>query len=503
MTAGTGTSRVTGQSLVTRVRAALITLGAVSPGHVVLVGVSGGPDSLTLLHVLREISRDAGFSVHAAHFDHGLRGAQSAEESNAVADIAARWGVPCAIERAQEGSISSRGMGLQAAARAARYEFFDRVADAVNARWIATAHTADDQAETVLMRWLRGAGPSALAGIPAVRGRVIRPLLGVTRAQIEAYAAERGLTPVQDPSNRDPRFLRARVRRSVMPALRAMNPRAVETMARSAALLAEDAAWLDDQGRAALAESTSGVGSGGIELDASRLVAVPTVIRRRALRFALEGLGVRVDRVSAERLDAAARGCVERTSGSLTLGQGASAEYGAGLVRLARGTKPPPPPSAVLHEGENRPPGWGVVVRVRRTAPVASPEPSDPWRSAFDIERLPGMLGLRSWRAGDRLYPEGMTGSKLVHDVFTDAKVPRWRRASAPLVTAGDEVVWVVGLRRDRRYTARPGAPTIEVSVVPELTAGPGIGIRRPDPTHLHAPPNESLTRYDMKGVRS
>jgi tRNA(Ile)-lysidine synthetase-like protein len=463
--------------LVERVRAALVRLGPVLPGHVIVVGVSGGPDSMTLLHVLRELSGSAGFAVHVAHYDHGLRGAQSAAEAGAVAEMAASWGLPCVVELARDGAIDGRGHGLQAAARAARYEFFGRVADAVGAQWIATAHTADDQAETVVMRWLRGAGPSALAGMPAIRGRVIRPLLGVTRAEIEAYVVEHGLAPVRDPSNHDPRFLRARVRQDLMPVLRAINPRAAETMARSAALLAEDAAWLNGQARAALDQMRGKSESGGVELDASRLGALPAVIRRRAIRFALESVGVRVDRVAAERIDAVSRGCVERRSGSLTLGQGVLAEFSAGLVRLTCEAGPSALPRVALIDGESRPSGWGLRVRVQRTPSFHMRGPLGPWRAAFDSDRLPGMLGLRCWRAGDRIYPEGMSGRKLVQDVFVDAKVPRWRRVTAPLVVSGEEVLWVVGLGRDRRYAARSGAPAIEVTVVPELTAGPGVGV--------------------------
>jgi tRNA(Ile)-lysidine synthase len=319
--------------------------------------------------------------------------------------------------------------------------------------------------------------------MPAIRGRVIRPLLGVTRTEIEVYVAAHGLAPVRDPSNHDPRFLRVRVRQDLMPALRAINPRAAETMARSAALLAEDAVWLDEQARAALDRMRAESETGGVELDASRLGALPVVIRRRAIRFALEACGVRVDRVSAERIDAVSRGCVERRSGGLTLGQGALAEFSAGLVRLTCKARPPALPRAALTNGENRPSGWGVVVRVQRTPSFQPRGPLGPRGAAFDTERLPGMLGLRTWRAGDRIHPEGMSGSKLVHDVFVDAKVPRWRRVTAPLLVAGDEVLWVVGLGRDRRYAAQPGGPAIEVHVAPELTAGPGVRVGWTDPT--------------------
>lgn len=466
MTSGVSIRRSPRHPVAERIREALARLGPVNPGDILLVGVSGGPDSLTLLHALSGLSREAGFVVHAAHFDHGLRGDQSAGEALAVADVAARWGVPCAVERAPAGRIGVRGAGLQASARAARYEFFDRMADAVGARWIATAHTADDQAETVLMRWLRGAGSSALAGIPAARGRVIRPLLDVSRGEIEAYVAEHGLDPARDPSNEDVRFLRARVRRDVVPALRALNPRAVHSMARSAALLADDVAWLDDEARRAFTRVGAESGPGSIELAAAPMRDLPPAIRRRVIRLALSGIGVSVDRVSAERIESASRACGERTSGCVTLGQGAAAEFAPGRVRLTRERSRLAPPAAMIPDGECRPPGWGLLVRVRRTEAFAREGTRDLWQAAFDTERLPGMLGLRSWRAGDRLYPEGMTGRKRVHDLFVDAKVPRWCRATVPLVTAGDEVVWVVGFRRDRRYAARQGARAIEVAVV-------------------------------------
>jgi tRNA(Ile)-lysidine synthase len=248
-------------------------------------------------------------------------------------------------------------------------------------------------------------------------------------------------------------------------------------------LLAEDAVWLDEQARAALDRMRAESETGGVELDASRLGALPAVIRRRAIRFALEGVGVRVDRVAAERIDAVSRGCAERRSGSLTLGQGVLAEFSAGRVRLTCEAQPSAPPRAALIDGESRPSGWDVVVRVQRTPSFHGRGPLGPWRAAFDTDRLPGMLGLRSWRAGDRIHPEGMSGSKLVQDVFVDAKVPRWRRVTAPLVVSGDDVLWVVGFGRDRRYAARPGAPAIEVHVTPELTGSPGDGVGWTDPS--------------------
>lgn len=476
MTTATSATRLTQHDIVERVKQALARLGPVTRGDVVVVGVSGGPDSLTLLHVLLGLSSEVGFGVHAAHFDHGLRGEQSAGEARAVAAIADQWGASCTIDTAPPGSVVARGEGLQAAARRARYAFFDRVADAVGARWIATAHTMDDQAETAVMRWARGAGPSALAGIPSVRGRVLRPLLEVSRPEIEAYVNQHAIVPMRDPSNDDPRFLRARVRHHVMPALRAINPRAAQTIARTASLLADDAAYVDDAAQAAYARVRAESGSGWVDLDRTAVADLPMAIRRRVIRIALDGLDVAVDRVSAERIDAVARGCAERAAGRLTVGLGARAEFSSERVHLACRDEPGPvPPVALNRDGEHMLDAWGLVVRVRRTEVFQRREPLERWEAAFDTDRLPGMLGLRTRRPGDSLVPEGMTGRKRVQDLLVDEKVPRWRRDWVPVLTAGDHVLWVVGFRRDRRYQPTHGKPAIEVDVI-EQTPRPRAG---------------------------
>lgn len=467
MTTASTIRRQARPAIAERVRRALARLGPVTRGDLVVVGVSGGPDSLTLLHVLLGLSGEMEFTLHAAHFDHGLRGEQSAGEARAVAAIANQWGVACTIDTAPPGTVIGRGDGLQAAARKARYAFFDRVAEAVGARWIATAHTADDQAETTVMRWVRGAGPTALAGIPAVRGRVLRPLLDVSRHEVEAYLNQHRITPMRDPSNDDPRFLRVRVRREVMPALRALSPRVVERMSRAGALLADDVAWLDGEARAACDRARIDAADDWVELDRVPLAELPMAIRRRVIRFALAGLGVAVDRVSGARIDVVARACAERTSGRLTVGLGMRAEFAATRVRLGReAERLPAPPVAFPSEGEYDLAAWGLVVRVRRTEAFLRRGPLGRWEAAFDSDHLPGMLGLRSRRDGDSLFPEGMTGRKRVQNLLVDQKVPRWRRAGVPLLTAGDQVVWVVGLRRDRRYQPVPGRPALEVEVV-------------------------------------
>jgi tRNA(Ile)-lysidine synthase len=272
---------------------------------------------------------------------------------------------------------------------------------------------------------------------------------------------------MRDPSNDDTRFLRPRVRRDVMPALRALSPGAAETMARTSVLLADDAAWLDAESRAACEQVRVASGEEWVELDRGGVGALAMPIRRRVVRFALEGLVSAVDRVSSERIEAAARGCEQRTSGLLTLGGGLRAEFAPGRVRFTReGERHPPPPVALGQEGEYHLSEWGLGVRVRCTeAFERRPGRIGRWTAAFDRDRLPGMLALRSRRPGDHLFPEGMRGRKRVQDLLVDAKVPRWLRGTVPVLTAGDRVVWVVGFRRDRRYRATPSRPAIEIDV--------------------------------------
>lgn len=458
--------------LETRVRQAMARWGPVRPGERVAAAVSGGPDSLCLLHLLAGMAGTEGFAVHAVHFDHGLRGEESAADARFVQAIADRWGVPVHVGRAAPGALRARGRGLQAAARDARYAFFDEIADAIGARWVATAHTADDQAETVMMRWVRGAGPAALSGIPPVRGRVIRPLLQCCRAEILAYLTAVDVVSRRDPSNDDHRFTRAKVRHTVLPALRDLNPRVVEALGRSAGLLADDAAWLDRCAEEQLVLLIRDAEEGAIELERSGLGTLHPALRRRVIRRALARIHPEAGELPFEPVEALGEQSVRRTSGRLALGMGLTAEFAAERIRFASGdglNRPPPEAVALPPDGTCPLNDWGLVATVR----VASGPPvfpiSSPHLAAFDLDRLPGRLMVRGWRHGDAFYPEGMRGRQRLHDYWINARIPRWRRDRMPLLVAGNDVVWVVGIRRDRRYLAAGDCRTAVVEFAPDV----------------------------------
>jgi tRNA(Ile)-lysidine synthase len=381
--------------------------GLARAGARVLVGCSGGPDSLALLHVLRDLAPRAGLRVRAVYVDHGLRAAAAAEGAF-VLDQAARLGVNAEVTR-----VDLQGRRTMAAARTARYAALERVARARGATHVAVAHTLDDQAETVVMRLLRGAGVRGLAGMPIARplGAVplIRPLLECSRAQIERFCGARGLAPVRDPTNQDPHYLRSRVRHQILPLLARENPRIATLLAQLAARLGQIDAHIE---RAAA------------EIDATRVTelrAAPAPVRARALEHAHH-------RALTELI-----GSVSGV-GALTLPGPVLAERRYDEFRFR---------SASLEvAAPGRYPFAGSIVEIRAAARAGTG--TGFW---FDTALVPMPWTIRLPRAGDRIRPRGMRGSQKLQDLFVNAKVPREHRGHVPIVLRGSEILCVGNLR--------------------------------------------------------
>lgn len=448
-----------------KVRRAMDRHGMTSPGDRVLVAVSGGPDSLALLVVLHTLAAERQISLHVYTLDHGLRGDESAADAAFVTRIAADLGLPCTAERvdvAAEGF--QRGLSLQAAARAVRYERLAATAAAVGAQRIATGHNQEDQAETVLLRLLRGAGIRGLAGIPAVRdGTYIRPLLGISRVEIEAFLGERGLRPRRDPSNDKPVYLRNRIRLGLLPQLqRDYNPRLVETLAAMAERLRLDADYLDSAAAERWSALTATGPDGELTLDAAALLRQPPAIISRLVQRAAEpclaGSGRELSSAAMAAIVAlAGRG----GNGEIDLGAGRVAYMSYGRLgfrpRRTRGVPMDPVPLSV--PGEVSPPALGVRIVATSSAPGEGPPPVEAdelGRAAFRADALPGALTVRTRRPGDRLAPVGMTGTQKVQDVLVNCKVPRHQRDLVPVLVAGEDILWVMGYRLDRRWAVPP-----------------------------------------------
>jgi tRNA(Ile)-lysidine synthase len=390
-----------------------------------LVLVSGGGDSVALL----DLAVRAGASVSALHVNYGLREGASGDEE-LVRQLCDSLAVPLFVERV---ALPSEG-NLQELARDARYALAERLATGL----YATGHTATDQAETVLYRLAVSPGSRALHGMPARRGRLIRPLLGVTREEVRDYLRSRGLSWREDPSNADRRFARSRVRHDVMEALRTIGPAAERTIAETARQLREESEVLDAAVDAALVEL-----GGGPAVSASELVRQPPAVRRLVLRRLAEAAGGELGAGDAERiLELGGRG-----SKSLDLGGGLRAVVEYGTLRFTRSpSAAAPDPVSLPVPGRVRFGEWEVE--------AIKGEPGD-----VSIRPGPGALVVRGWREGDRMRPAGLGGTKTLQDLFTDRKVPRALRHALPVVESQGEIVWVAGVAVDERFAAPEADP--------------------------------------------
>ena len=445
----------------------LETLGEMRPGERVLVGVSGGGDSVCLLHGLHSL----GVPVIAAHLDHGLR-SSSWGDGRHVLRLAASLGLPAVAERIEPGSLQAEGGSLEERARRARYRFLASAARDLACHTIAVGHTQDDQAETVLMHLLRGSGTRGLRGMrPACRLdsvtgvpqdadlQLIRPLLGVPREGTLAYCRARHLLIRRDPTNEQTAFLRNRVRLELLPLLATYNPAIRESLARTADVLAGDAQAIESLLELVAAELIDPRADGRVHVDQARLLALPVGLQRTVLRKVLQDLsreGTEIGYRAVERARSNLKSD-RRTSLPGDVELQLEAERAVFSRRdVPRANVPGHPQLLALGEVRLKPPctlplagGWALEVdvlsAVRRTGNFKTDVKSE---ATFDADALGEDLALRAPRSGDRMTPFGAGGSKKVSDLFQQARIPVAVRALWPLVCQSGSPVWLAGLRR-------------------------------------------------------
>jgi tRNA(Ile)-lysidine synthase len=471
------------EDLLTRVRRYASRYGLLPAEEKVVVGVSGGPDSLALLHLLRRLSPELGLGLHVAHLNHGLRGAAAGEDARFVADLAQRWGLPCTVGQVNVRSLAV-GRSLEEAARLARYRFLAEVAGDAGGSRIAVGHNADDQAETVLMHILRGTGVAGLRGmlpsttladyrLDAPYGgplRLVRPLLGIRRRDIEHYCAEHALQPRFDRSNEDLTFYRNRLRHELLPILEGYNPAIRDVLAHTAEVLAGDGETLRTALEAAWLEVALPAQPGEVLFDLPKWRALALGQQRATLRRAIHVLCHELRDINWEHVERAvwlARS--GRTGQAATLARGLTLEIGYRDLRVAGKPRDP---------GENggdapwiagllplNAPGvtplerdWQVIVRMveDRLAPFRGGGSERRWEAWLDAEAVGAHLVLRPRRPGDRFHPQGMGGHSVkLSEFMINEKVLRSARAGWPVLEGANGVAWVCGLRLDERAVVK------------------------------------------------
>lgn len=425
-------------------------------GDRIVAACSGGPDSLVLVHILHSIRLEYNISVYVAHVDHMFRGEESAAEARYVEELCTGYGLPCfrtAID--VPAYMAQTGLSGQVAAREVRYRYLREVAAAVGGAKIATGHHADDQAETVLLHVLRGTGSAGLRGMLPCQGDVIRPLLGVTRAAIAAYAAAEGLRPCYDSSNSKLDYRRNRIRLQLLPQLEQQyNPRLRAGLCRMAEVIGDE----HDMVAAAAAQALPSVlqeRSEGVLVSVKPFRKLHKAVQREIFRQIIEKKQGSLTGITFHHVEMLIQALLSGRVGScfeLPHGWKAYKTYQGILLAQQYAT---PEPQAMPAEMPLAVPGntplavWRLDVV---TAFDSAPLPLGGWQSAsFDAAVVVPPLCIRMRRPGDRFQPGGMQGTKKLKDFFIDQKVPQSERDRIPLLCDQQGILWVIGYRQSER----------------------------------------------------
>jgi len=435
-------------------------------GERVVVAVSGGVDSMVLLDVLHRHQAVWALELYVVHLDHSLR-IESIEDERFVSREARRRGLTYKSWRCDVAAYAAeRHISIEEAGRERRYAFFAEVAAEVEASKVVLGHHMDDQAETVLMRLVRGSGTSGLKGMVPLRDELyLRPLLSVRRVEIETYARERAVAFREDITNKEQRFLRNRVRGELLPLLCEYNPNIVEAIHRTTTVLRGEDAFIEETAQSALNASLVECCVDKIVLDAPRLVDYHIAVLRRVIRTVLQGFSAGKGPCDFAR--------IEQVIDLLKMGDGSPQQLGGelrvqcwqGRLIVRRGEAQPiaieleiPGAKEVPHRGGTL---VSQLVSTQRFPQLFAGLGGA--RTAFDAERLGTNPLLRSARVGDRFQPLGMSGQKKMSDFLIDSKYPRILRDEVLVIESNGEIAWVVGLRNGHPFRVRADSRQIAV----------------------------------------
>lgn len=461
-----------------------------TPTDHILIGVSGGPDSVCLLHVLHTLAPSLGLKLTVAHLDHQLRGAAGRADAQFVSQLAKRWQVPVVVATEDVPAFAAKHkLSLEEAARQVRYAFLWRVASEMSANKVAVGHNADDQAETVLMHFLRGSGLAGLRGMrplvsldrlllePVDCGvqspSLIRPLLETPRADIEAYCRANALPTRQDASNQEPKFFRNRLRHELLPYLETYNPNIRQVLQRTAKVVAADLDLLTEQEEQAWPQVLRHASPQRLEFDLAAWRALPLALKRALLRRAGQTLGRQQSDLSFEHIESALelleRGGAGRQA---TLPHDLVLTVGYETLTIAQRTAPAAPPDEPFLRSQQPVPvtvpgstalpqtAWRLHAKIiaRREITEAQLTQARRWEVYLDADLAGPELVLRPRQSGDIFAPIGLQGHhKKLKTFMVDEKIPADRRGSLPLLVAPSQmIVWVCGYRPDERVRVTP-----------------------------------------------
>lgn len=460
-----------------KVKATLIEYRMIEPGELVIVGVSGGPDSLALLHLLSTLQEELAFRLHVAHVDHCLRGKEAEEEAAWVQETARRWGLPCTVKKIDVPALArEKGFSFEEAGHLARKNFFLQLRTGLGAQKIALGHQADDQAETLLMHFLVGTGLEGLQGLLPVNPPLIRPLLFLRKAEIESYCQKNGLVPRRDPSNQDNSYLRNRVRNLVLPWLEEkINPNLIATLNRTARIIQGDEAYLQQKARELALEFVR-VDKEGSFLSLEGWKQLHPSMQRRLIRLAHQRAGAKSktgEKQEIRKMQGLGFGHVEEVRRLADKGETGKVLHLPGRIRVEKGYTGLPfyhearAPEAAgekgtgpLQEQRLRIPGETILPETGQKICAELVDRQDISRqSTGGAATKPGatlylpytgalpQLVVRSRQPGDRIAIVGLNGTKKLKTLFNEKKIPRRIRDRILLICMEDIIIWIPQLK--------------------------------------------------------
>lgn len=437
----------------------------IPPHAAILAGVSGGPDSICLLHVLVSLSQQLGLRIGIAHLNHGLRASAADREADFVRQLAERLKIPFFYKKTDiRKAAKTKKRSIEEAGRLHRYTFFNEIADSHGFDKIALGHHGDDNAELILMNLLRGGGPSGLSGIPPTRERVIRPLIRVSRSAIIRYLADNNLEYMTDQSNADPAFRRNKIRHELLPALKQeYNPNIAATLNRLADIFRAEERWFDTIVEQSLDHITVSTKKNELVLSAGSLRKLPLAPLRRILRAGIKQIKGDLRRIRLSQIDAAIKLLYnEKPNAWIDLPDQIRLEKKDNRLIVRR--EPEALRSLTPHQGI---PAYHYTIHladlpvrlwmpeIRKTLAISNRQPNDfpDWAQKdqsvefLDFDRLRFPLTVRNPEPGDRFVPMGMTGEQKIKDYFINNKVPKQDRAYYPVVLSNHQIIWLAGHR--------------------------------------------------------
>ncbi|HIB95210.1 MAG TPA: tRNA lysidine(34) synthetase TilS [Candidatus Marinimicrobia bacterium] len=429
-----------------RFREGLLSSQLIEKGSSGLLAVSGGVDSVVIAHLFAQVRESFRLTLAVAHFNHSLRG----EESDADEAFVKDWAKALDLPFFSAQWVSSELSNWEERAREARYGFLDKTCQQLGCDWIATAHHADDQAETLLMRLVEGSGYRGLRGIPERNGKVVRPLLKFTKAELTQYASENGLSFREDSSNQDTRFQRNRIRENILPQIQKLNSHFSQTVQRTVSNMVEVAEWVDGHLRDLYGKAVSVSENGLIQIDEKELRKVPPLLQKELVREVVnendlpwrghvwDDLSRFLQKATVGDIMILPDNCKILKDRHRFLIMRVTGEGDLNSFHLDTAT------SVSLKAGDH------IFTMDLTTEPTFSSESETEF---IDFDQLDhGSIRLRPWQAGDRMVPVGMSGRKKVSDILVDAKVDRFSKMSKYVLTSAHKIVWLCGLRLDNRF---------------------------------------------------